>query len=144
MLLEDHSLYICPSSRSSFSLSHFLSLHPFPHLAIVSQIGQMHLSNKYFPEAMKFIPERWIPEESPFPPVQEGSYYPFSAGAPSCMGKEFALMQLRLVVAALICNYDIELVKGQRTDYVQYVVAIVASGSYIITMKKRTSKQHEL
>ncbi|KAI9242756.1 MAG: cytochrome P450 [Podila humilis] len=47
----------------------------------------LHLSDEYFPRADQFIPERWIPEESPLPPVQEFTFYPFSAGTRNCVGK---------------------------------------------------------
>ncbi|KAK3843877.1 MAG: cytochrome P450 [Linnemannia gamsii] len=113
-------------------------MHALLCLAVLAQVSELHHSNKYFPEAEKFIPERWIFGESPFPPVQDGTFYPFSAGSRTCIGKNFATMEMRLVIATLIRHYDIGLVKGQRTDYVQYVVTAIATGSYVITMNKRT------
>ncbi|KAF9898603.1 hypothetical protein BX616_003827 [Lobosporangium transversale] len=85
----------------------------------------------------KYIPERWIPGESPFPPVQDFTYYPFSAGSRNCVGKNLALMELRLILAALILTYDIELVPNQREDYVHYITPSLATGKYIIKMKRR-------
>ncbi|KAF9914404.1 hypothetical protein BX616_008390, partial [Lobosporangium transversale] len=102
---------------------------------------QLHLSEEYFPQADKYIPERWIPDESPFPPVQDFTYYPFSAGSRNCIGKNLAMMELRLVLAALILTYDMELVPNQREDCVQYLTPSLATGSYIIKMKRRHGAQ---
>ncbi|KAF9976213.1 hypothetical protein BGZ73_008995 [Actinomortierella ambigua] len=62
---------------------------------VLAQFSQLHWSNEYFPEADKYIPERWIPEESPFPPVQDFTFYPFSAGTRNCVGKNFAMMEMK-------------------------------------------------
>ncbi|ORZ04881.1 cytochrome P450 [Lobosporangium transversale] len=97
----------------------------------------LHLSEEYFPQADKYIPERWIPDESPFPPVQDFTYYPFSAGSRNCIGKNLAMMEMRLVLAALVRTYDMELVPNQREDRVQYLTPSLATGSYIIKMKRR-------
>ncbi|KAF9986629.1 hypothetical protein BGZ65_006836 [Modicella reniformis] len=92
--------------------------HFFPKGTILlAQFPQLHWSDEYFPQADKFIPERWIPEESPFPPMQDFTFYPFSAGTRNCVGKNFAMMEMRLILATLITMYDIGFVPKQREDY---------------------------
>ncbi|ORZ04883.1 cytochrome P450, partial [Lobosporangium transversale] len=81
---------------------------------LLVQLALLHLSEEYFPQATEYIPERWIPEESPFPPVEAFTYYPFSAGSRICIGKNLAMMEMRLVLAALVRTYDMELVPNQR------------------------------
>ncbi|KAG0360685.1 hypothetical protein BG005_010151 [Podila minutissima] len=105
---------------------------------VLASTPSLHLSDEYFPQADQYIPERWIPEESPFPPVQEFTFYPFSAGTRNCVGKNFAMMEMRLVLAAIITHYDIKDVPGQRTDYVQFITTALATGSYVLEMNKRT------
>ncbi|KAG0358601.1 cytochrome P450 [Gamsiella multidivaricata] len=106
---------------------------------LLAQFPQLHWSDEYFPQADKYIPERWIPGDSPFPPVQEFTFYPFSAGTRNCVGKNFAMMEMRLIIATLITMYDIGFVPNQREDYVQYITTALATESYVITMKKRQS-----
>lgn len=91
----------------------------FVFVVLLAQLPALHHSNDYFPQANQYIPERWIPEESPFPPIQDFTFYPFSAGTRNCVGKNFAMMEMRLILATLTLYYDIGHIKGQRTDYVQ-------------------------
>ncbi|KAK3815001.1 MAG: cytochrome P450 [Benniella sp.] len=112
--------------------------HFFPKGTILlAQLPQLHWSDEYFPQADKFIPERWIPEESPFPPMQDFTFYPFSAGTRNCIGKNFAMMEMRLILATIITMYDIGFVPNQREDYIQFITTALATESYVITMKKR-------
>ncbi|KAF9332678.1 hypothetical protein BG006_004448 [Podila minutissima] len=57
------------------------------------------------------------------------TFYPFSAGTCNCVGKSFAMMRMRLVLAAIITQYYIKDVPGQRTDYVQFITTALATGS---------------
>lgn len=99
----------------------------------------LHWNPDYFPEPTKFIPSRWIPEESPFPnnPIQEFTFYPFSAGTRNCVGKNFAMMEMRLILATLVLAYEMEDVPNQRTDYVQFITTALATEKYMIRMKRR-------
>ncbi|KAF9996980.1 hypothetical protein BGZ80_005892 [Entomortierella chlamydospora] len=109
---------------------------------VLAQIAQLHWSEEYFPEPRKFIPERWLLEETPFPGVgiDDFTFYPFSAGTRNCVGKNFAMMEMRLILATLILNYEMEHVPGQRTDYVQYITTALATESYVIKMQKREQR----
>ncbi|KAG0332021.1 hypothetical protein BG000_010406 [Podila horticola] len=98
----------------------------------------LRLPREYFPQADQYIPERWIPEELPLPPVKEFTSYPFSAGTRNCVGKNFVMMEMRLMLAAIITQYDIMDVPGQRTEYVQFITTALATGSYVLEMNKRT------
>ncbi|KAG0317849.1 hypothetical protein BGZ99_006076 [Dissophora globulifera] len=104
---------------------------------LLAQFPQLHWSDEYFPQADKYIPERWIPEETPFKPVQDFTFYPFSAGTRNCVGKNFAMMEMRLILATIVLTYDISAVPNQREDYVQYITTALATESYVILMTKR-------
>ncbi|KAF9961169.1 hypothetical protein BGZ70_008346 [Mortierella alpina] len=104
---------------------------------VLAQLPQLHWSEEYFPKAGSYIPERWIPEESPFRPVEDFTFYPFSAGTRNCVGKNFAMMEMRLILATILTTYDIEYVPRQRDDYVQFITTAFATESYVIKMQKR-------
>ncbi|ORZ04884.1 cytochrome P450, partial [Lobosporangium transversale] len=68
-----------------------MRLRPTAALGIPRDVDEdVVINNYYFPKGTsigilstggEYIPERWIPDESPFPPVQDFTYYPFSAGS---------------------------------------------------------------
>ena len=71
---------------------------------------------KYFDEPMEFRPERWTREmERQLP---RGAYVPFAAGPRVCLGKQFAMMEMRIILGTLIQNVDINLLEGFEPDFV--------------------------
>ncbi|KAF9976212.1 hypothetical protein BGZ73_008994 [Actinomortierella ambigua] len=104
----------------------------------LAQIRELHSNPLYFPEPEAFIPERWIPNESPFPPIQDFTFYPFSAGTRNCVGKNFAMMEMRLVLSAIVATYDMEFIPGQNESYLQFITTALKSGHHFIKMKRRS------
>ncbi|KAI3333250.1 cytochrome P450 [Ustulina deusta] len=66
----------------------------------------MH-DEKYFAEPMEFVPERWLDPDSQ--DVKEASQ-PFSLGPRGCLGRNFAYMEISLILAKMLWRYDLELV----------------------------------
>lgn len=71
-------------------------------------------NEKYFDNPMEFRPERWTREfERSLP---KGAYVPFAAGPRVCLGKQFAMMEMRIILGTLIQNVDINLLDGFVPD----------------------------
>ncbi|KAG0048105.1 hypothetical protein BGZ83_006899 [Gryganskiella cystojenkinii] len=104
---------------------------------VLANIPSLHWNKEYFPRPNEYIPERWIPDESAFPLIQDFTFYPFSAGTRNCVGKNFAMMEMRLILATILTTYEIEYVPHQRDDYVQFITTALATESYVINMKRR-------
>ncbi|EXJ59298.1 uncharacterized protein A1O5_12179 [Cladophialophora psammophila CBS 110553] len=58
----------------------------------------------------EFIPERWL-GEGPEPCIKD-AWIPFSIGAYGCVGKPLAMMELRVITATVVKNFDISFAKG--------------------------------
>jgi len=70
---------------------------------------------KYFDHPLEYRPERWTREfERELP---KGAYVPFAAGPRVCLGKQFAMMEMRIVLGTLIQNVDVNLVEGFEPDF---------------------------
>jgi cytochrome P450 len=70
---------------------------------------------KYYDEPMEYRPERWTREfERSLP---KGAYVPFAAGPRVCLGKQFAMMEMRIVLGTLIQNVDINVLEGFEPDF---------------------------
>ncbi|KAL8634030.1 hypothetical protein Q9189_000276 [Teloschistes chrysophthalmus] len=62
---------------------------------------------EYWDKPMEFRPERWLDSQSP--DVKEASQ-PFLLGPRSCIGRNFAYMEMNLLLAKMLWTYDLELV----------------------------------
>jgi cytochrome P450 len=71
---------------------------------------------KYFDQPLEYRPERWTREfERQLP---KGAYVPFAAGPRVCLGKQFAMMEMRIILGTLIQNVDINVLEGFEPDFV--------------------------
>lgn len=71
----------------------------------------MHRSARYFENPDAFIPERFTPENEKQLPRY--AYLPFGAGPRVCIGNSFAMMEARLILAAIVSRFNLALVPGQ-------------------------------
>jgi cytochrome P450 len=71
-------------------------------------------SAKYFPDPLKFDPERFTPEAKASRP--KFAYFPFGGGGRQCIGESFAWMEAVLVLATLAQRWRLRVVDGQTID----------------------------
>ena len=72
----------------------------------------MQRDARFFPDPMRFDPDRWSPEfETALPKF---AYFPFGGGARQCIGEHFAWMEGVLVLATIGQRWRLQLVPGQR------------------------------
>jgi len=72
-------------------------------------------NEKYYDKPLEFRPERWSRDfERQLP---RGAYVPFAAGPRVCLGKQFAMMEMRIVLGTLIQKVDINVLEGFQPDF---------------------------
>ncbi len=59
-----------------------------------------HADARWFPSPQTFDPDRW--EKKRAARIPAGAYIPFSGGLRVCLGKAFAMMEMRLVLGSMI------------------------------------------
>ncbi|XP_021892346.1 alkane hydroxylase MAH1-like [Carica papaya] len=64
-------------------------------------------------DCYEYKPERWISEQGRIKHEPSYKFLAFNAGPRTCLGKEVAFTQLKLVAAAIIYNYKLQVVEGQ-------------------------------
>lgn len=70
--------------------------------------------NFYKPDDFK--PERWLGEDKKFANDKLNASLPFGTGPRVCVGKNLAYMEMRLITAHLLWNFDIELDRGEYRE----------------------------
>ncbi|CAG8661128.1 1667_t:CDS:10, partial [Ambispora leptoticha] len=112
-------------------------------------IGQYHvpagtevIPNAYYihtdkdlwgPDALEFVPERWLVSER----IPKDAFYPFSAGSRNCIGQNFALLEMRLIIASLVRRYEFSDIPGQPLDISHFITPTLTNHQYNILMNLR-------
>ncbi|MCO5590350.1 hypothetical protein L7F22_044319 [Adiantum nelumboides] len=87
-------------------------------------------------DCLKFKPERWFGKDGLFVPVSPFKYPVFQAGLRTCLGKDFAYIQIKLVVASLVRDYKFSLSPGFKPK-LSFGINMVMTNGLPVILKKR-------
>jgi len=76
---------------------------------VVVPTWHLHHDARSFAEPNEFRPERFMPGA---PAIPRSAYLPFGAGPHFCLGQHFATIEMALIAAHLVQNFDISLEEG--------------------------------
>ena len=76
---------------------------------VVIPIWNLHRDARSFAEPDTFRPDRFMPDASAIP---RSAYMPFGAGPHFCLGQHFASIEMALIAAHLVQNFDLALEPG--------------------------------
>ncbi|KAL8732133.1 MAG: hypothetical protein Q9181_004048 [Wetmoreana brouardii] len=76
-------------------------------------IRDILLDPSVFPSPLEFLPERWF-SDSPTLEQMNQAYVPFGRGSRMCVGLNFALAELQIILASLFHKFDLELYETLR------------------------------
>jgi len=95
---------IAPSTIGGYDL-------PTGSTIILSQ-WVTHHDARFFPDPDAFLPERWLDGLEDRLPA--GAYFPFGDGPRRCIGQNFALMEVVLVMATIAQKFQFRLATAQK------------------------------
>ncbi|EGG12283.1 uncharacterized protein MELLADRAFT_123517 [Melampsora larici-populina 98AG31] len=72
----------------------------------------MQRDSRYFESPESFWPERWIETPSIANPHNPKAFFPFMIGPGTCVAKNLAMVEMRLVIAHILINYNLEFAPG--------------------------------
>ena len=85
---------------------------PVPKGTLVAiPIWNLHRDPRSFAEPERFRPQRFLPDA---PPIPRSAYMPFGAGPHFCLGQHFATIEMALIAAHIVRNYDLALEPGAQ------------------------------
>ncbi|PHH91256.1 hypothetical protein CDD83_1173 [Cordyceps sp. RAO-2017] len=97
--------------------------------------------DRFFHRASEFLPERWLENRNSWA-LDEQAYFPFQIGPRACVGKEFAMMSMRILLARIALNFDIAFAPGE--DGVEFdtrardYLAIDVGPLYLVFSERRS------
>lgn len=96
-----------------------------------------------FHNAQAFHPERWLPEEynnpsSPFYNDRRDVFKPFSYGRRDCIGRNLAYLEMRLIVALLLWNFDMTLAEGMENWHIQKIFGLWQKPALKVCLQTRS------
>jgi len=98
------SIKASSSSRIATQDCTIKGLHIKKDNSILIPVYSIHHDPEYFPDPDKFDPERFSPEakQSRHP----YAYQPFGHGPRNCMGKRFALFEMKMILARILKKFS--------------------------------------
>lgn len=66
----------------------------------------VHRSPRYYDDPETFDPDRWLPERARERP--RFAFFPFGGGPRICIGKQFSLLESKLILAAIAQEFELE------------------------------------
>ncbi|KAH8673503.1 cytochrome P450 [Xylariales sp. PMI_506] len=83
----------------------------------------VHRNSRFFPEPTKFVPERFIPSQTPYPDSElftaagKDAWRPFEKGPRNCVGQELAMLETKIIIALTAREFDFVLeYPGEEAD----------------------------
>ncbi|KAF1799833.1 cytochrome P450 CYP5313 [Mucor lusitanicus] len=99
------------------------------------------INSKYWPHPHKFQPERWLEGNQNKSEASDlEAFYSFSVGTRNCIGKNFALQEMRLVIATLLKTYEIQPIEEEMKEAKErrhFITLTVPSCKFNIKIRRR-------
>jgi cytochrome P450 len=104
----NEALRMCPSAFAvprnfNQDVNEFVGLKVTPGKRVITSIFGIHYNPQYWENPEKFIPERFIDKEKEF--KRNHTFIPFGAGMRSCLGSEFAMIEMLIFLAINVRKY---------------------------------------
>ncbi|XP_037951261.1 probable cytochrome P450 6d4, partial [Teleopsis dalmanni] len=101
---------------------------------IISLFG-IHRDPEYFPDPLRYDPERFLEENMNYNPV---AYMPFGEGPRHCIAQRMGKLNAKVALAQIITNFDIKIrEKPSEIEIDNYGVPLVAKGGINVSLSKK-------
>lgn len=107
-------LRVTPSTEEGISLNGYGSIPG--GVRVGSSAYSLHRIENVYPNAEKWLPKRWLqPEESKIHDMRR-LWFPFGSGGRVCLGSNFALQEIKLVMAAAYTNFTTSIIDDEGIE----------------------------
>ena len=102
--------------------------------AVAASISLIHMDQELYPEPQRFNPDRfldWRPKPHEF--------LPFGGGHRRCIGAAFASMELRIALATLVRDFEVELLEKRPPASKRRNITMAAASGVPVKLSPRGS-----
>lgn len=96
----------------------------------------MHRSARHWQNPDAFIPERFAPDK--LKAISRYAYFPFGGGARLCVGNNFAMMEMQIILAQVSAQYEFTVAAGFEIDVTPLITLRPKDGVPLILTKRTT------
>lgn len=107
-----------------------------PGTVVVGSIYLTHRREDLYPEPLQFKPERFL--ERQFSPYE---YLPFGGGSRRCIGMALAQLEMKLVLASILRDFDLALAENKPVQAKRRGVTLGPAGGVRMVMRGRRMRQ---
>lgn len=95
----------------------------------------LHRNADVFPEPEAWLPERWLDEQLGKKEEMKRWFWAFGSGGRMCIGSNFSMQEMKLVIAAIYTNYVTEIVDDEGLEQVDAYIARPKGEKLILRFK---------
>jgi cytochrome P450 len=106
-------------------------------VAVAGAIYLVHRRADLWPE-----PKRWDPARFVGKKPDPTHYFPFGGGTRRCLGMAFASYEMKIVLATVLAQLDLEAAPDHRVRLVRRAITVAPSGGMPIVVTRRTAGAH--
>jgi cytochrome P450 family 110 len=107
-----------------------------PGTVVIGSIYLTHRRKDLYPEPLQFKPERFL--ERQFSPYE---YLPFGGGSRRCIGMALAQLEMKLVLASILRDFNLELAENKPVPAKRRGVTLGPAGGVRMVMTGRRMRQ---
>uniref|UniRef100_A0A914Z7Z6 Cytochrome P450 n=1 Tax=Panagrolaimus superbus TaxID=310955 RepID=A0A914Z7Z6_9BILA len=102
---------------------------------VVPQISSVLYDETIFPEPLKFKPERFIDANGKF--ISKPELIPFSIGKRACLGEGLARLELYLITANLLNQFELSIIPSKPPNMTPIIGGVKISQPFLTHVKQR-------
>jgi cytochrome P450 len=102
-------------------------------------------NSRNFVDASRFVPERWLGLDPRYNADNKEVFQPFSMGSHNCIGRPLAFMEMHMILARLLWNFDMQLMPESEDWNRQRVFLLYEKRplNVILTPVRRLAEEEE-